>query len=633
MCGLCGAYDLAGRSSSQELLARVSSFLKALSHRGFYSGQYHDPQASLAMGMVRLPITDTGSPIPIPFSNEDGTLRMAVNGEIYNAGELPRLLKRKHTFGNKTDVEVMLHLYEEMGTEFVQHLEGMFSFAIWDIPKKRLMLARDQAGVKPLFYLQKNGTFYFASEVRAFKILFPDLLLDPTALYNYLCLQYVPQPHTIYQEVRALMPGESLVADASGVRIQSYWKPSDQRTRFSIRDADSISQKAEMQIRRNIERALFSEQPIGVLLSGGVDSSLLTMIASQYYPQKLRTYSVAVDENSFNEASFSRRVARMAGSEHHEVLLDEEVFFKILEEAIGSFDQPFSEGSFIPYFLICREAQKEVRVLLAGEGADELFGGYEIYRALFWKRYFERFPKSLIKLVSQMVSWMPVSLNKVSLDFKIKRFLEGVHVEEVYAHVFWRRALSEIQLQRLLRPDFLASIRFDEKAVFMAEEFWRGREVQDPLAKHLLIDQKIPMVSDLLYRADMMSMVHTMEIRVPFLQRELIDFSYRIPSSLKLNAFSDKILLRKIAARYLPRDIAYKKKQGFNIPYAKWLLTQKGDDFLDRCLLNNPSLEALLAPEEVRRLVAEHRSRKIDHGHALWTLLVLAVWNERQKLF
>jgi len=185
----------------------------------------------------------------------------------------------------------------------------------------------------------------------------------------------------------------------------------------------------------------------------------------------------------------------------------------------------------------------------------------------------------------------------------------------------------------LMKPEFLASLRSDETAVCMAEKLWQGDEVLDPMNKHLLLDQKIPMVSDLLYRADMMSMSHTMETRLPFLQRELIDFSYRIPPALKLDAFSDKILLRKIAARYLPHDIAYKKKQGFNIPYSKWLLTQRGGELLERYLLNNPSMEVLFVPGEVTRLVAEHRSRKIDHGHALWTLLVLAIWNEKQRLF
>ncbi len=633
MCGLCGIYPIQSRSqsfSSGRTASELSSLLQSLSHRGFYDGQYLDPKSHFGLGMVRLPIVDAANRMPLPFFNENHTLAMAVNGEIYNSEDLRSLLREHHVFITRTDVEVLLHLYEEMGLDFLRHLEGMFSIAIWDIPRQKLLLARDQAGIKPLFYALQEDAFYFSSEIRALKKICRKRTPDPAALYNYLGLQYIPQPATLFREIKALMPGEYLILEKEKIQRGTYWKPPRGRKVSAVAEDELIS-SLESKLKENVKRSLLSDQPVGTLLSGGVDSSLLTVMASQFYPKRLRTYSVSMDEKSFDESSFSRQVAQMAGSEHHEVRFTEDLFFDRLHEVIAAFDQPFAEGSFIPYFLICREAQKEVRVLLAGEGADELFGGYEIYRALLWKKLLDPIPKSIARFLGQGVSLLPVSHKKVSFDFKVKRFLEGLHVPEIYAHLFWRRAFSENQLQSLMSPEFLETVPSDEKIYPIAQKLWEEILALDPLDRHLYLDQKIPLVSDLLYRADMMSMIHTMETRVPFLQRDVIDFSFTIPAKLKWNLTRDKILLRRVALRYLPKKIAYKKKQGFNIPYAKWLMTPRGEELLNAYLLHNDRMKHVFDPEKIRQLVREHQSSKIDHGHALWSLLVLSIWNEKEE--
>jgi asparagine synthase (glutamine-hydrolysing) len=312
-------------------------------------------------------------------------------------------------------------------------------------------------------------------------------------------------------------------------------------------------------------------------------------------------------------------------------LFRRETFFDALKTVVPRLDQPFAEGSFLPYFTICREASRDVRVLLAGEGADELFGGYEIYRALLYKRMLARMPPGWTRMLRCLADCLPVSFRKTSLDLKLKRFFENAGEDDVKAHVSWRRAFSYEQLERMYAPGSLACAQGRSGALSFAREIASTAQGMDPINRHLFLDQKLSLVSDLLYRADLMSMWHTMELRVPFLQRDMLDLGARISGGRKVSMGADKILFRRIAAKYLPRRIAYKCKKGFNIPYAAWLAEKQGNGFLKERILDAKLVRMFFHRPVLEKMLDEYSRKKVDHSHGLWTLLILCLWHEAQE--
>ncbi len=620
MCGICGLAAGGAGGPDPDALAAMSA---TLVHRG------PDDDGQVIAGPVglaarRLSIIDLAGGHQ-PIASEDGRVHVVQNGEIYNHAELRAELESAgHSFRTRCDTEVIVHLFEEHGDGFADRLRGMFAIALWDGRAGRLVLARDRFGIKPLFYREDaEGGMAFASELKALMAL-PDFDrgLDLRAVESLLAFNSIPGPLTIFDGVQKLQPGHLLSWEPGrGTRIQQYAHvrpvPADELRGDS---PAALAEELRGRLRDSVRAHLISDVPVGVLLSGGVDSAALTALAAEESGERVRTFSIGFRERSFDELERARLVATRYNTDHHELIVEPNVG-EVLTQLAEVFDEPLADSSALPTYLVSQLASEHVKVALSGEGGDELFAGYHTYVADSIAPWAGRPAAALAPLVERL----PTSSARVSFDYKAKRFAHGGALPPLERHHAWKEIFS---------PELRAELRsapapggFDPVDVY--RERYATTAGAEPIARLQDVDRSIYLVDDLLVKTDRASMAHSLETRVPFLDTAVTELALAVPTRRHLRGFQKKRLLRRAVAPLLPRRILHGRKRGFSIPAAAWLRGDLREFARDVLAPDTVRAQGLFRPEAVERLLAEHEAGSADHSRQIWCLMTLGLWLER----
>ncbi len=618
MCGICGLAVAEAASPPDPLL--LAAMNEAMVHRGPDSeGVVID--GPVGLGARRLSIIDLEHGDQ-PIANEDGSIHVVQNGEIYNYRELRRRLERQgHSFRTQGDTEVLVHLYEERGLEFVHELRGMFALALWDSKRGRLVLARDRFGIKPLYYAQAGGRLSFASELKAL-LRDPGLSrdLDIDALHAFLAFNSIPAPLTIFREVRKLPAAHLLVWEAGTIAVSAYTElrpaPAD---RLRREPGEQLEAELRERLRDSVRAHLVSDVPVGVLLSGGLDSSALAAFAAMESGERLRTFSIGFEESSFDELERARLIAERYGTDHHELVVRPDAV-ELLPQIVEAFDEPFGDSSALPTYLVSQLAAGEVKVALSGEGGDELFGGYQTYVAdmLAPRLGF------LARPARPLVELLPSSSRKVSFDYRAKRFVRAAHLPPLERHHGWKEIFSPAAREELLCAGGHGSDPLEP----YRERYAKTADAE-PLARLQDVDLGIYLVDDLLVKTDRASMAHSLETRVPFLDPAVADFAFALPTSHKVRGLRKKVLLRRALAPLLPRTIVHGRKHGFSIPVAAWLRGPMEPFARDVLSPETLKRQGYFRSEAVERLLDDHVARREDYSRQIWGLLAFTLWHER----
>ncbi len=624
MCGIAGWINLENKTSHNNSEAVLHQMCERMKHRGPDSeGLWTDE--SVALGMRRLSIIDlhTGEQ---PVFSEDKSIVVVMNGELYNFREVRSdLEKRGHCFETQTDTEILPHLYEEYGEAMLEHINGMFAFALWDKRKQKLLIARDRFGEKPLYYSVFDGNLIFASEPKV-------LLENPSvkteinldALRQYLSFDYVPAPASIYKNIYKLPAAHLLIAENGEVRTRRYWNLSFQKNG----NAPTI-EKAAGQLREILADAvrmrLVSDVPLGILLSGGVDSSTVAAFATQFSTEKVKTFSIGFEEDSFDESKFARQVAVHFGTEHYEDKLSVEKAADLISEIGTWLDEPLSDGSLIPTLLLSRFVKKHVTVALGGDGGDEIFAGYPMYFGHKVANIYTRIPQFLRNnLIEPIVNNLPVSTKNLSFDYKAKRFVAASKYDTVTRHHSWFGSFSIDEQNDLLTKDVLANSSGD---IYRgAKDLLKITDAKNEIEQMQFLDMNFYMAEDILTKVDRASMAVSLEVRAPFLDPRVAEFAASLPLRYKLKGNQGKYVLKKAMEKLLPKNILHRPKKGFGVPIAEWLkgrLNPLMRDLLDSTRLKN---QGLFEENHVQKLINEHETGAASHHKQLWTLLVFQLW-------
>lgn len=631
MCGIAGVASRTGRPLRHpDAPARMRD---TLAHRGpDGAGSVELPAASLQIR--RLAIVDLARGDQ-PFTSPDGRASIVCNGEIYNSAELRRdPAARDYPFRSRSDVESVLPLYLAHGPDAIRRLEGMFALAIWDAREGRLLLARDRSGEKPLFYADLDGELVFASEPKAI-LAYPSVPreLDPLAAALFVALGYVPQPLTMHHAIRKLPPGCLLAADASGVSVAPYWSAADIAAQGAAsRDRTPALSDAAGPVRDTLRRAvgreLMADVPVGIFTSGGLDSSLLVALAAKHFPPGgIHTYTISFGDPSYDESGPAAVITRHFRTTHRAVNADPDNLRRALDVVSAGLDEPLGDPAVLPTFLLSEAASRDVKVILSGEGADELFGGYPTYIGHRAADGFAALPGWLRAAVRRAVFAWPSSPGKVTIEFLLKRFVAHAGLTPVDRHVEWFGALGQASLPNLLGPAAAPAL---ESAI--ADLRHRGELAAvpgDTLAGILLLDFLTYLPDDLLTKVDRATMLASIEARAPFLDREVMELALRLPSALKVRGLSTKAVLKEAARPLLPASVLRRRKRGLSVPIASWInhgLRQEVDRLLTPSRLEK---QGWLRPAAVQALLAEHRSGAANHARRLWPLVMFQLWMDR----
>lgn len=581
-----------------------------------------DIRDGVALGMRRLSIIDlSGGGQPI--FNEDKTIRTVFNGEIYNFRELRSELEvRGHVFRTNTDTEVIVHAYEEYGPDFPRRFNGMFAFALHDAARRRLVLVRDQIGIKPLYYACTAHNLIFGSELKT--VLASGLLdgknLDLDALGEFLAWEYVPGEGTLLREVRKLEPGRILEIDldAPVCAPRVFWDVPFGPEDHSLKPGQ-WEEAVDAAIQKSVRRQLVSDVPLGAFLSGGVDSSLVVAAMG-----RAQTFSIGFDDPSYNELPWAQRVARHLGVDHVDEVIRpdiEELFHRLMH----FMDDPIGDFSIFPTYLVSRLARKHVTVALSGDGGDEIFGGYEGYVAQNMARYYAMLPRVLRRgIVEPLVGMTRPRPQKKGLVNKVKRFLEGMNHAQDLEHARWRFFLGAEPRAALFSQEAMAGMNRPSGSHIL--ELFRQAGERQPINRCLYVDLKSYLCDNCLVKTDRMSMAVSLEARVPFLDTELVELAFSMPDALKVDKTATKVLLKRVAARHIPRDIVYRAKQGFSIPIKNWLGTALRPLMEELLSSRRITEQGLFDASTIELLKKEHLSGQANHSHVLWSLMVFQAW-------
>ncbi|RLB07884.1 MAG: asparagine synthase (glutamine-hydrolyzing) [Deltaproteobacteria bacterium] len=622
MCGICGFCFPDNRPVDLDALVKMAS---ALEHRGPDEEGYY-AEAGIALGHRRLSIIDldTGRQ---PIHNEDKSIYVVFNGEIYNFPELKEgLEERGHKFYTKTDTEVLVHLYEEMEERCLEQLNGMFAFAIWDSKKRKLFLARDRVGIKPLYYAFDGKNLFFASELKSLlKAPFVDRRLDLESLSLYLTYDFVPAPHSIFKGIQKLPPGHYLLYREGQLWKRAYWDL-DFRDKGGDRiTEEELCQQIWARFRGAVRMRLISDVPLGVLLSGGIDSTSVIAALREEGVSNIKTFSIGFEDPSFDESSFARRAAAFFETEHYEEILDPQKMLDILPTVASLLDEPMADASIVPTFLLSQFTRRSVKVALGGDGGDELFAGYPTYQAFRLAQIYAKVPSWLRNLVERWAMRLPVSFENMSLDFRLKKFIKGVPYPPIVRNYIWLGTFPPEERRRVLNAEVCAELdRWDDFSVLY--EYLDGKIFDSLLGKLLFLDMKLYLQEGVLVKVDRASMANSLEVRVPFLDHNFVDFVTGIPEALKMKGLTTKYILKKTMKDRLPREIVFRKKKGFGIPVAKWINGELKDLFLDVFSEERIRKQGIFNPAAVRALLEEHLAKRVDNRKKLWNLFIFQLW-------
>jgi asparagine synthase (glutamine-hydrolysing) len=623
MCGIVGIVNNGERPIDRALLERMNQRIK---HRGPDEEGFYIKE-NVGLAMRRLSIIDLAGGQQ-PIHNQDKTKWIVFNGEIYNYRELRKYLEKDGArFYTHSDTEVILHLYERLGSDCLEQLRGMFAFAIWDERKKELFLARDRVGKKPLLYcLKTNGDLIFGSEFQAI-IEHPDISreIDPEALNAYLVYLCVPAPMTIYRDVRKLEPAHWLIWKDGKIETRRYWMP-DYSKKIKISKEEAIEETTRL-VEEATRLRMIAEVPLGAFLSGGVDSSMVVALMARNSDQPVKTFSIGFEEEDFSELKYARKVAQHVGADHHEFIVKPQAL-EILPTLVEHYGEPFADSSAIPSYYVARETRRHVTVALNGDGGDESFAGYERYQAMKLGEAYRSIPNIIRKpLIEIPLKMIPTSEVKRSRLRDIKRFTDAASLSSTERYGRWICAFNRASRNKLLTQEFQKNI-FNDPLQFI--NAWVGNKNGIGLLDTTLkTDLLTYLPNDLLVKMDIASMANSLEARSPFLDHKVIEFAASLPERLKMRLLDTKTLLKSAAARLVPKEVIYRQKMGFGVPVGRWFLRELKPLVTETLLGEKLARRGILNAAEVKNYVNEHLEMKKDHSYRIWTLLMLELWFQR----
>jgi asparagine synthase (glutamine-hydrolysing) len=624
MCGICGTvYRDRERIVTHDELQAMSSLL---SHRGpDDAGVYLSGNVGLAHR--RLSIIDLSPAGHQPMTNEDESIWIVFNGEIYNYPDIRgELLARGHCFRSNTDTETIIHLYEDKGEECVQDLRGMFSFALWDGKKRRLFCARDRVGKKPFVYAQTERGLHFASEIKSL-LTCPaiDKKIDYQALHHYLTYQYVPSPSAIFAGIKKLPPGHTLIYEGDMVTVKRYWDL-NYRDKLMLPSLDEYGERLREIFEEAVKIRLRSDVPLGAFLSGGIDSSLVVAMMQRLMNQPVKTFSIGFKEEAYDELAYARMVAQQYNTDHHEFVVKPDAL-EILPKLVWHYNEPFADSSAIPTYYVSKMTREHVTVALNGDGGDESFAGYERYLADKLADYYRHVP-SFIRdgIFQKVIDRLPYSTDRRSFVRRLKRFIKGISEVPERRYVRWICFFDNEMKRDLYTPSFDALTKGTD-SVELTVGWYDRSDAEAFIDRTLFVDVMSYLPEDLLVKVDIATMAHSLEARSPFLDHKLMEFAASLPADLKLRGIETKYLLKRTLCGLIPRPIVQRKKMGFGVPLDVWF---RGDlkEMAYDVLLDNKSIDrGYFRKESVQKLLDEHASERYDHSYRIWALLFLELWH------
>ncbi len=632
MCGICGIHWFDPNRPVDEGL--LNSMTRILEHRGPDDKGIH-VEPGLGLGHRRLSIIGLGDGHQ-PMCTDDESIWVIYNGELYNHPEIRKELEGKgHVYRTSSDTESFLHLYKDRGLDFLESARGMFSLALWDRPNRRLILARDRTGIKPLFYFHEPGVgIRFASEIKS-------ILCDPSvpreidleALDLYLAFLAAPAPWTLLKGIKKLEPGEMLIVTEGEVSLRTYWDPwSHIRTNNLISDEDAVRLVRD-KVRDSVRSHLLADVPVGAFLSGGIDSSVVVALMAELCGPGVPTFSIGFEGQSlFDETSDARMIAKTFMTEHHEERLNPGSLLELLPQLMWSFDEPLADSSALPTYAVSRLARRELKVVLSGDGGDEIFAGYRKYMGEYFRRYIDWLPSPVLQRVNEAVqSSLPESRSGPLMDKlrQTKKFLRGLAPDPVDRHLGWAIHFEDDLREGIYSSDVRSSLRGVSPRDLFAGRFDEAN-TDDLLNRLLWIDFRQGLPDDMLVKVDRMSMLNSLEVRVPFLDHELVETVFSLPSRLKLRGKTTKWILKEAFSDLLPNKIVKKPKHGFDVPIGEWIKDELREVVEDVCSGQSVTNRGLFDPQAVRRLLDDHLSGRRELNNQLWILLSLEWW---QRLY
>jgi len=635
MCGIAGAVWTQPQAALES--STLQRMVDVLRHRGpDDEGTYcaelrappgHDSVPGVALGHRRLSIIDRAGGHQ-PLSSEDGSVWVVFNGEIYNYRALrQRLEGTGHRFRSASDTEVLVHLYEDDGPAMLGRLNGMFALALWDGRRGRLLLARDRLGKKPLVYCQQPDRLLFASQLKSL-LEVPDVprQIDPQALDEYLTYQYVPHPRTIFRQVWKLPPGHYAEYCDGRLEVRPYWQPDFQAEH--PREPREYAAELRELLTSAVSLRLQSEVPLGALLSGGIDSTIVVGLMRQMTDGPVKTFSIGFPVPEYDETRYARDVARQFQTEHQEFRVEPDAL-GILPQLVWHYDEPFADSSAVPTWYVSHLARRHVTVALTGDGGDELFAGYPRYRAVWLAQGFDRLPR-LVRwlLAGRFWQWLPASPRQKCLRRRWKRFVQAVNLPPTRRYLEWIAIFNEARRADLYTEEFIAGLPPADPLEFLAEAAARARG-RDAVTTMSLADLRTYLPCDLMTKVDVASMAHGLECRQPFLDYRVVELTAGMPVDLKFRLGHGKRILRQAFADLLPRRVRRRRKMGFGVPLDHWFRHELRP-FVQDVLLDGRALDrGYFRPAAVRQLVDEHQQGRADHSAGLWALLVLELWQRQ----
>lgn len=630
MCGIVGlltskASDIPGH----QVLTRMRDLLD---HRGpddqdEYLRPLNENGPFIYFGHRRLSIIDLVSGRQ-PLANEDGSVWVIFNGEIYNFVELRvRLEGFGHRFKTQSDTEVIVHGYEEYGEDCFRYFNGMFAIAIWDETEKQLLLARDRLGKKPLYYSQLSETFLFGSELKALMAYpaFPRRV-SSLSFMKYLFYEFIPSPHTIFEDAKKLPSASYLKWKNGEIAIKPYWSPF---LGEEIRDIseEEAEEKVLGLLRASVKRRLISDVPLGIFLSGGIDSSAVAALAQEEVTGKVKTFSIGFEDPSFDESKYASQVSSFLGTEHYEQIMTPKDLLEVIPLLPDILDEPMADASILPTYLLSKFTKQYVTVALGGDGGDELFAGYPTYLAHKLAWFYEKYLRSLHPFISYLGNSLPVSDDNISFDFKVKKFLAGIGYPDGVRNSIWLGSFGFSEIQQVVAEEIRGEFdrgRLTEEIIGYGEDYpWN-----DPITFLQYLDLRLYLQEAILVKVDRASMACSLEVRAPFLDYELVQFVMALPSSLKLKSMTSKYILKRAMRGLLPEEIIHRSKKGFGAPIAKWAKGPLRTLFMNLLSPERIKREGFLNSEYVEKLLDEHLAGKRDNRKQLWTLMVWELWAE-----
>lgn len=620
MCGIAGKFNFDPLNGvSADTVRRMTNILR---HRG------PDDEGvwiggPVGLGSRRLAVIDLSPRGHQPMSSGDGSLTIAFNGEIYNFQQLRRELEAGGCrFRSDTDTEVILHLYARDGVGCLDHLRGMFAFALWDARSGTLFIARDRLGKKPLFYRQDGTSLQFGSEPKSI-FQDPDVPVDvnPEAIHHYLTYGYVPGPWSAFQGVHKLQPAHYLLATTAGITTHRYWSLHYRPKRTD--SEDRLGEELLALFEESVRIRLISDVPLGALLSGGIDSSAVVALMRRLNSGRLQTFSIGFDQPEYDELAHARHVAQHLGTDHHEAVVKPDVV-GMLTRLVWHYNEPFADASALPSFSVCEMARRHVTVALNGDGGDESFLGYDRYVAAMVAGYQDRIPLVLRRLVAGGARHLPLGSPK-SLPYRLRRFAETVMDDPRRRYGRWMTFFGPAQKRELYTPGFAESVaRSDSRSILDAA--YDASDAPSFLEASVHTDVQMYLPDDLLVKMDIASMAHSLELRSPFLDHKVVEFAASLPAGMKLRRLTKKYILKRIMKPFLPAPILHRKKMGFGVPIDHWLRNELRDLVYDVLLDSRARERGILEAASVRRYVDEHMRQMAHHHFRLWSLLMLEMW-------